>query len=112
MHIGSGYKRASAADDDDGARLPIGIGLFDRSLQPLHHSRTQRVDGRIVDGDDRDILIALETDPGIHAFNFRASSTALWACSRAAARRWPGASTSGTISNRSFLPGVAKSSST
>src|SRR5258708_39861653 len=101
MHIGSGDKRTPAADDYAGAHFPVGIGLFDGGLQPLHHSRTQRVDGRIVDGDDRDIPIALETDPGIHAFNFRASSTALWACSRAAARRSPGASTSGTISKRS-----------
>ncbi len=77
MDVRPGNEIAPRTDDDDGAHLAIRIGFPDRRVQPFDHTATQRIDRRIVDDDDRDIPIALRANQSIHAFNFRAFSTAL-----------------------------------
>ncbi len=64
--VGAGDERAAASDEDDGLHLGVRVGLCQGVDEALAHGLAQRVDGRIVDGDDSDAATLLELDDVTH----------------------------------------------
>ena len=64
--VGARDERATLPDEHDGLDLGVGEGLRVGVDQPLAHRLAERVDGRIVDGDDSDMATLLEQDDVTH----------------------------------------------
>ncbi len=60
--VGAGDKAAAGADQHHGLDRWVGIAAVDRTDDALRHAGRQRVDRRVVDRDDTNIAILLETD--------------------------------------------------
>jgi hypothetical protein len=60
--VGSSDERATASDQHSGANARVGHDLFDRFPDPFRDAGTERVDRRIVDGDDGNVVIASKLD--------------------------------------------------
>ena len=58
--VGARDEGAAATDDDHGADARVRRTLGDGVRQPLAYALRERVDGRIVDGDDADAALLLE----------------------------------------------------
>ena len=56
-NVGTGNERLSGADQHNSLHALGRLGLVDRFDDPLGHARTERVDGRVVHGDDADLTI-------------------------------------------------------
>src|SRR4029077_20987122 len=60
--VGAGDKAAPGTDQHHRLDLGVGVALVERRDDALRHPRRQRVDRRVVDGDDANVAILLETD--------------------------------------------------
>jgi signal transduction histidine kinase/CheY-like chemotaxis protein len=58
--VGAGDERAPGAGDEHGGRLGVGGGLAQPVAQALTHVLAERVDGRVVDGQDGQATAAVE----------------------------------------------------
>src|SRR5262249_42974898 len=58
--VRTGAERAADAGENDGADLAVRDRLFDGSDEPRTDRLRERVDGRMVDRDDRDLAVARE----------------------------------------------------
>ena len=63
--VGAGDERLAVADEHDRLGLRIGDGLADAVQDTDTHLLRQRVDGRIVDRQDRDVTVGGELDHGV-----------------------------------------------
>jgi hypothetical protein len=57
VDVGAGHERTPTADYDHGISAFIRFRLAEGLRQALDHARAQRINRRIIDGDDRDIAL-------------------------------------------------------
>ena len=62
--VGAGEEGLPFAADDDRLDRVVALGLLDRRDQPLAHRRAERVDRRVVGGDDEDVAVAAGSKSG------------------------------------------------
>ena len=60
--IGAGDEGGAGADQHHGARGGIGGGAHDGGIDAFGHAGAQRIDGRIVDGDNSDFILDFVSD--------------------------------------------------
>ena len=64
LDVGAGNERRSGANQHDGFCGSVGVRTCHRLLDLFPHGRAQRIDGRVVDGDDRDTIVDVVANEG------------------------------------------------
>ena len=67
LDVGAGDKGRTLADQHDGLDLRIGFGCLEAVLKAFTHGNAQRVDGWIIDSDDRNGALSFQCDHVRHA---------------------------------------------
>ncbi len=67
-NVSPGDEVAPGADEQHGGDARVGVGGFDRGEKAAPHLGTERVDGRVVDGDDEDAAVQFAHDDVLGGF--------------------------------------------